>query len=49
MLNLVSKAFTKNFDNMAVPKLHSIEAVTEKSKMGKLVFPNGGVASYSHS
>lgn len=49
VIEIVSKALSKNFNNMNLPKLSGVEAITERSKMGKLVFPNGGAASYSHA
>jgi phage putative head morphogenesis protein, SPP1 gp7 family len=49
VLEEVQKAFTKNFDNMEIPKIGKIEAVTERSTMGKMVFQGGGIASYGYS
>ena len=49
VVDIVQKSLNKNFNNMNLPKLSGIEAITERSKMGKLVFPNGGAASYSHA
>lgn len=49
VLEEVQKAFTKNFENMDIPKIGKIEAVTERSAMGKMVFQGGGIASYGYT
>lgn len=48
IVSMVTDAFNDVNDNVKIPKLDSIEAVTGRSATGKLVFPNGGVASYNY-
>lgn len=48
IVSMVKDAFNDVNEKVKVPKLDNIEAVTGQSATGKLVFPNGGVASYNY-
>ncbi len=47
-IDVITNAFNAINQKVSLPHLDSIQAITEKSKIGKMVFPNGGVASFSN-
>ena len=48
VVSMVTDAFNDINDKVKIPKLDNIESVTGRSTTGKLVFPNGGIASYNY-
>ena len=47
-IDVITNAFNAINQKVSLPHLDSIQAITERSKIGKMVFPNGGVASFSN-
>lgn len=47
-IDIITNAFNTINQKVNLPHLDSVQAVTERSKIGKMVFPNGGVASFSN-
>lgn len=47
-IDVITDAFNAINQKVSLPHLDSIQAITERSKIGKMVFPNGGVASFSN-
>lgn len=47
-IDVITNAFNTINQKVSLPHLDSIQAITERSKIGKMVFPNGGVASFSN-
>ena len=47
-IDVITNAFNAINQKVSLPHLDSIQAITERSKIGKMDFPNGGVASFSN-